>query len=365
MNPELVDADLLGSLPHISFGDSSPGPVPALVPAPSVSQRLRRAAQGVLWPARARQLHPSEFAYLDRIRQERRFVFVTGMHRSGTTFLAKFIAQHPAVSGFSDIPGNMDEGQFVQSVFPTDAAFGGTGYFGYHPRSRMIETSEARHAAIGVSLLKDWLVYLDRDAEVFIEKSPSNFRRSRLLAAVFPNASFIHVVRHPVVTALALKAFAPTAFGVDGRSVTALVRHWQHCQLQALSDYEVIRRRGGKVIVVALEDLFDVAGQFADAVRESLSLSVDLENFGQTLDPCPNDKYSHVFMQAVASHPELLSSQSLDRAFRRFGYSRTDPTLAPRYLDWLPQQRRAVQPAAARTRLFMPAPSPVPQRDLG
>jgi hypothetical protein len=31
-----------------------------------------------------------------------RFVFLAGLHRSGTTLLARLLAAHPEISGFSD-----------------------------------------------------------------------------------------------------------------------------------------------------------------------------------------------------------------------------------------------------------------------
>ena len=47
-----------------------------------------------------------------------RYVFVTGLHRSGTSLLARCIAQHPQVSGFSGTGVPEDEGQLLQSVYP-------------------------------------------------------------------------------------------------------------------------------------------------------------------------------------------------------------------------------------------------------
>jgi hypothetical protein len=311
----------------------------------TVPRQISRTVLALLRPVSVRDLQRREYEYLDRIRRERKFVFVTGMHRSGTTFLAKYLAKHVLASGFASIPGDMDEGQFVQNVFPTDSAFGGMGYFGYHPRSRMIETSEQRHRDIGVSLLKDWLVYLDRHAEFFIEKSPSNFRRARLLSAAFPNSSFIHVVRHPVATALALDSFSPMTFGVNGRSIPSLVRHWQHCQHQALSDYEVVRRKGNNVIVVALEDLPRVAEQLGDILKQQIGLPIDTGDLRDALQTCPNDKYRERFAEALATSPDLLSSPRLDLAFDRFGYSRTDIAAAPGYTDWLAPYRSPTPPA--------------------
>ena len=37
---------------------------------------------------------------------------------------------------------SQDEGQFLQDVYPTDAAYGGAGRFGFDPRAHRTETSE-------------------------------------------------------------------------------------------------------------------------------------------------------------------------------------------------------------------------------
>ena len=61
---------------------------------------------------------------------EHRFVFLAGLHRSGTTLLARLLAAHPEISGFSGTGEPADEGQHLQSVYPAARVYGGPGRFG-------------------------------------------------------------------------------------------------------------------------------------------------------------------------------------------------------------------------------------------
>ena len=64
---------------------------------------------------------------------EHRFVFLAGLHRSGTTLLARLLAAHPEVSGFSGTGVPADEGQHLQTVYPAAKVYGGPGRFGFAP----------------------------------------------------------------------------------------------------------------------------------------------------------------------------------------------------------------------------------------
>ena len=58
-----------------------------------------------------------------------RFVFVGGLHRSGTTPLARVLGAHPEISGLSGTGVSEDEGQHLQDVYPRIRAHGGMGRF--------------------------------------------------------------------------------------------------------------------------------------------------------------------------------------------------------------------------------------------
>ena len=72
---------------------------------------------------------------------EHRFVFLAGLHRSGTTLLARLLAAHPEISGFSGTGVPADEGQHLQSVYPAAKEYGGPGRFGFAPESHLTEAS--------------------------------------------------------------------------------------------------------------------------------------------------------------------------------------------------------------------------------
>ena len=65
------------------------------------------------------------FSYGDDI--ERRYVFVCGLHRSGTSVLGRNIARMENCTGFKDTGAIEDEGQFLQDVYPISKVYGGAG----------------------------------------------------------------------------------------------------------------------------------------------------------------------------------------------------------------------------------------------
>ena len=63
--------------------------------------------------------------------EDHRFVFLAGLHRSGTTLLARLLAAHPEISGFSETGVPADEGQHLQGVYPAAREYGGPAWAKY------------------------------------------------------------------------------------------------------------------------------------------------------------------------------------------------------------------------------------------
>src|ERR1700691_2539156 len=81
------------------------------------------------------------------IAESHHFVFLGGLHRSGTTLLFRMLREHPEISGFENNKvkeewlAPEDEGQFLQTVYPPAVFFGGPGKFAFAPEAHMTEES--------------------------------------------------------------------------------------------------------------------------------------------------------------------------------------------------------------------------------
>lgn len=154
--------------------------------------------------------------------QDRKYVFVCGMPRSGTTILAKEIGRLRNCTGFEKTGVIMDEGQYLQDVYPTEWECGGAGRFGFDPRSHLTEASPLLTQDKIHRLCQSWKAYWDETKMICVEKTPGNLLKTRFLQSAFPNAYFIVIKRHPVAVSLATQKWSLT-------SLHELFEHWLLC----------------------------------------------------------------------------------------------------------------------------------------
>jgi hypothetical protein len=150
-------------------------------------------------------------------------VFMGGLHRSGTSLLFRLLRQHPLVSGFQGTGSPEDEGQHLQNVYQPAKVLGGEGRFGFHPGAHLVEPAPEFAQAKAAALLDQWGRYWDLQCPVLVEKSPPNLVRMRFLQSLFPGASFVVIIRHPLEVALAERK------RVGRQPVWSLLRHWFAC----------------------------------------------------------------------------------------------------------------------------------------
>ena len=188
-----------------------------------------------------------------------RFVFVGGLHRSGTSLLAELLKAHPEVAGqvIDGMPEELEqEGQHVQRVYPVDDALGGPGAFAHNPLAHMTERHPLATAASAARLEADWAPHWRgvEGAKVRLEKSPSNMLRARFLQALWPNSYHLIIVRHPVAVAFATAAWAARHGGgkraASAASVVECARHWLRAHDLLLADLSSLTN----VRIVRLEE---------------------------------------------------------------------------------------------------------------
>jgi hypothetical protein len=173
-----------------------------------------------------------------------RFLFIGGLHRSGTSIIHRLLREHPGTSGFHATPAPEDEGQHLQSVFPPVRLFGGAGKFAFAKEARLLETSTCASVSHRRQLLREWGAYYDLSKTVLLEKSPPNLIRGRFLQAMFPGAGFLFILRHPIPVSYATRKWSNT-------SILELLLHWCVAHRLMLDDLQYLHR----VMVVRYEDL--------------------------------------------------------------------------------------------------------------
>ena len=202
--------------------------------------------------------------------ESQRCVFVGGLHRSGTTPLARAIAGHPQVSGLGGTGVKEDEGQHLQSVYPQAREFGGAGRFARDERAHLTENSPLVSPENAQRLWDAWSPYWDLSRPCLLEKSPPNLIMGRFLQALFPESAQVMVIRHPVVVALSTVKWRRLVSRnwQNHISLARMIEHWVIAHELMLADAVAIRR----LHVLRYEDLVaDPVGELA-AIQELLGL---------------------------------------------------------------------------------------------
>jgi hypothetical protein len=113
------------------------------------------------------------------------------------------LAEHPLTSGFASTGVPADEGQHLQSVYPTAKVYGGPGKFGFAAEAHLTEASALVSRESAERLFAEWAPHWDAERPILVEKSPPNLIRFRFLQALLAAAAFVAVLRHPLAVAYA------------------------------------------------------------------------------------------------------------------------------------------------------------------
>jgi hypothetical protein len=266
--------------------------------------------------------------------KDKTFIFLAGLHRSGTSLLHEIIREHPEVSGFSGTGVPEDEGQHLQTVYPPAKVFGGPGKFAFDERSHMDESHPLASDECAHAIYEQWAQHYDLSRKYLIEKSPPNLIRARYLQRLFPGCKFVVILRHPIAVSYATQKWSKS-------SIESLIEHSLRAYEIFLKDMEHL----DPVHVLRYEEFVCAPQKTIDTVYEFLGLNPVTIRHEVRKDV--NAKYFSMWQKDRKSlYRRLLSpiSPTTERRANKCGYS------IKKYGDlvaasWLGSHHKATSPA--------------------
>jgi Sulfotransferase family len=270
-------------------------------------------------------------------RDPKRLVFVAGLHRSGTTPLARALAQHPQLSGLTDTQVLEDEGQHLQSVYPAARTYGGPGRFARAARAHLTESSPLNTPAHAAALWDAWQPYWDLERYFLVEKSPPNLLMGRFLQGLFPGSAYVAVMRHPIVVALSTQKWRRlwSRNWQNHTSLATMVEHWLIAHDIFAADLPHLNR----ALVLRYEDLISDPERELTRVQGLLGLAAPLGAGGISGH---SDRYEQRWQDLATGLPweRRRRREVIERcgpALARYGYDvedlRARPTALPEFLQ--------------------------------
>jgi len=263
--------------------------------------------------------------------REKHFIFIGGLHRSGTSLLHRIVRSHPDISGFANTGVWEDEGQHLQTVYPPALVFGGAGKFAFHPQARMDENHPLATEENADKLFKQWSRYWNVEKKFLVEKSPPNIIRMRFLQKLFPHSCFIIILRHPIPVSYATKKWAKT-------SIPHLIRHTLYTYSLFNDDIPYIRR----LLVIRYEEFVKHPQCYMEQIWKFIGVaSVPIE---QEIKQDANARYFSWWAQDLKHPWHRWRLRWLVRRYEPvaniFGYSLKNPDrLDDREFIWSPHSQ--------------------------
>lgn len=246
-----------------------------------------------------------------------RFIFIGGVHRSGTSYTARTIATNPQVSGFHRTGVQEDEGEHLQSVYPHSWDFGGMGRFAFRPEMHLTEDSPLVNNRSRQILWEEWGRHWDLSRPVLLEKSPPNLLKMRFLQALFPNSGQVLVIRHPVSVVLSSLKWRTSVNGLF--TAHRIIDHWLAANAIAMADRPWIER----LHVLRYEDL--IADPERELTRASEALGLSDEFPAEELDATRNERNFDDWRALTGGVPRGAYFRWIERRYEpriaQFGYS--------------------------------------------
>lgn len=246
-----------------------------------------------------------------------KYVFVCGLHRSGTTILGRQIGNLRECTAFENTGVDMDEGQYLQDVYPTEDSLGGPGSFGLKPQAHLTEASPLLTPANITRLHQAWEAHWDRNKAIRVEKTPANLLKTRFLQAAFENAYFVVIKRHPVAVSLATQRW--TRYPLH-----RLFEHWLHCH----GIYERDKRKLTRLYELRYEDYIANPDRYIREIAAFIGTEPPASP-SEEASEAYNAKYLNRWAQMLPRFPLSVYYRHIaaeyEERFAAHGYSLADP----------------------------------------
>lgn len=220
-------------------------------------------------------------------------VFICGLQRSGTSVLARNIGRMGDCTAFRNTGVLQDEGQYLQDVYATDHACGGTGRFGFNPRAHLTEASPLLTPENIARLKASWERYWDPGKSIRVEKTPKNLLMTRFLQSAFPNSYFVVIKRHPVAVSMANQRWKKSM-----ASLRSGFEHWLHCY----GLYEDDKKHLERVYELRYEDYISDPARYHREIAEFVGTTFSKSDMEEVAD-VHNRKYLDRWRSLMTDSP--------------------------------------------------------------
>ena len=154
-------------------------------------------------------------------------IFILGLPRAGSTLIEQILASHSMIDGTLELPNILS---IAQSLRGDDIY----GKLGNYPKSMTSLTQEQRRS-LGKKYIDETRMHR-KDAPMFTDKMPNNFRHIGLIHLIMPNAKIIDARRYPLDCCFSMfkQLFAQGqefTYGLDEagnyyKNYVELMNHW-------------------------------------------------------------------------------------------------------------------------------------------
>ena len=253
-----------------------------------------------------------------------KYVFVCGLHRSGTSLLGRNVGRLEECTGFKNTPFYIgtsipiDEGEHLQDIYPLDHECGGPGRFGFDRRTHRTENSALLTPENVARLRASWHRYWDKSKIICVEKTPGNILMTRFLQAAFPNSYFIVIRRHPIAVSMSTQRM----WSVKTTSLHHLFEHWLHCHELFEQDKNHLRH----VYELTYEDYIGDAVKYHEEIAAFIGTRVPesgMEDVKRANNKKYLDRWCTLLKQSGAQSYYRYIARKYEPRVAKYGYSLT------------------------------------------